>query len=128
MIEEFDRIVDRYLKDHSRFTSLGETPSLEMITSTSSLPVKYVVDNLKVKRVICGFSRKFLEAKAWVLQKENNWKSFNADLALLIYGVFLFPNIDNFVELPIIKIFLTKDLVSMLLVDVYYYHHVKHEK
>ena len=47
-------------------------------------------------------------------------KSFHSILALLIYGLLLFPNIDNFVDINAIKIFLTKNLVPTLLADTYH--------
>lgn len=74
------------------------------------------------------FSRKSLEAKSWALEKAKNWEAFNVVLALLIYGVVLFPNMDDFIYISIINIFLYKNPVPSLLDDVYYYHHVRHEK
>lgn len=47
---------------------------------------------------------------------------------MLLYGVVLFLDINDFIYISIINIFLAKNLVSALLADVYYYHHVRHEK
>lgn len=99
-----------------------------MIALALSLHVKDVVDNLEVKEVAHGFSKKMLEAKALVLEKAKNWKAFNIVLALLIYAIILFPNTDDLINLPIINIFLAKNLIPNLVVDVYYYLHVKHDK
>jgi len=44
-------------------------------------------------------------------------------LALLIYGLLLSPNIDNFVDINAIKIFLTRNLVPTLLADTYHSIH-----
>lgn len=59
-IEEFERILGRYLKDFSPFTNLGEIPSLDMIVAALSLPVRDVVSCLKVKGATRGFSIKSL--------------------------------------------------------------------
>lgn len=64
------------------------------------------------------FSRKSLEAKAWASEKEHNWKAFNTVLTLLIYGVVLFQDIDDFIDIPIINIFLAKNPILTLLADV----------
>lgn len=77
---------------------------------------------------MCRFSRKSLEAKSWALEKAKNWEMFNVVLALLIYGVVLFLDMDDFIYISIINIFLSKNPVPSLLADVYYYHHVKREK
>lgn len=118
IIEEFERIMGTYLKDHIPFTDLWETPSLEMIAATLSLLVRDVVESLKVKWTTLGFSIKSLEAKAKALDKAKNWKMFNAVLALLIYGVVLFLNINDYIEITIINIFLAKNPIPIFLIDV----------
>lgn len=85
------------------------------------------MENLDTKKVVQWFLRKFVEAKAFALEKDKNWKAFNAILSLLIYKIILFPNIDDFVDLTTINIFLAKNHILALLVDVYYYLHVRHE-
>ena len=42
-------------------------------------------------------------------------------IALAIYGIVLFPNFDDFVDMTAICIFLTKNPVPTLLADVFYY-------
>ncbi|KAK2382937.1 hypothetical protein QL285_070443 [Trifolium repens] len=49
--------------------------------------------------------------------------AFYSNLALLIYGLVLFPNIDNFVDINTIQIFLTKNPVPTLLADTYHSIH-----
>lgn len=73
-----------------------------------------------------GFSKNFMEDKALVFTKVENWMAFNATLALLIYGIILFPNIDDL--MTIIGIFLSKNPIPTLIVYVYYYLHLRHEK
>lgn len=126
-IEEFERILGRYLKYFCPFTGLGETPSLDMIAATLSVLVRDVVACLEVKGATHGFSKKSLEAKSQAIKEANNGKVFNVVLALLIYIVFLFPDMDDFIGPIIINIFLSKNPVPALLADVYYYHHARHE-
>ena len=46
-----------------------------------------------------------------------NVDAFESIVALLIYGIVLFPNIDNFVDMNAIQIFLTQNPVPTLLAD-----------
>lgn len=47
------------------------------------------------------------------------WDAFKYILVLIIYGVVLFPNVDEFMDMTI---------VTILLVDVYYYVHCRNQK
>lgn len=49
-------------------------------------------------------------------------------LALLVYGILLFSNIDNFVDHLAVRIFLSSNLVPFLVADIYYALHEHHEK
>lgn len=59
---------------------------------------------------------------------KNNWDAFKVVLSLLIYGITRFLNIDNFIDMRDICIFLTKNLAPTLLADIYYYLTFRHEK
>lgn len=51
--------------------------------------------------------------------------AFKVVLPLLIYGIVLFPNVDNFMSVNDICIFLIRNPVPTLLVDTYYsIHHI----
>lgn len=75
-----------------------------------------------------GFSKKFLEEKSRALEKEGKWLPSSVVLDLLIYGVIMFPNDDDFINPSTINIFLSKNPVTALLADVYYCLHTRHEK
>lgn len=74
---------------------------------------KEFTSNLEFKFGVEGFSRSFLEVRALDCYKKDI-KTFNAALALLIYGIVLFPNIDNFVYITTIGVFLTKNVIPAL--------------
>ena len=60
--------------------------------------------------------------------KKGNWVAFNAQLAVMIYGVILFPSMPSFVDLAAITIFIGGNLVPTLLADTYYAIHSRHGK
>ena len=54
--------------------------------------------------------------------------AFEAIFVLLIYGLVLFPNIDNFVDVNVIRIFLIGNLVPTLLGDMYFSLNLRNSK
>ncbi|GAU10850.1 hypothetical protein TSUD_424530, partial [Trifolium subterraneum] len=72
-------------------------------------------------------SRGVLEAKAQALLEKKDWKPFNAVLALLVYGLVLFPDVENFVDFSAIGVLIARNPVSALLADLYYSLHIKYE-
>lgn len=113
-VEEFERIMGHNLKHHEMFISFGEKPTQEMIVFALYLPVKELASNLETIRELQGFLRKYLEAKALTLENQGNCKSFKDVLALLIYGIVMFPSEDDFMDLQAIHVFFTKNLVPTL--------------
>ncbi|XP_050915749.1 uncharacterized protein LOC127130831 [Lathyrus oleraceus] len=84
--------------------------------------------NVKPKGEIHGFTSKFLVDKVITFAEAGSWTTFNAHLALLIYGIVLFPNMEEFVDMTDIHIFLTQNPIPTLLVDTYYSIHVRTQK
>jgi len=65
----------------------------------------------------------FLYKKAALFDEMRSADAFDSILALLIYGLVLFPNLDNFVDINAIHIFLSKNHVPTLLADTYHSIH-----
>lgn len=87
-----------------------------------------VTHNLETKGNTKGFLSKFLVEKASAFVDAKNWEAFNIILDLYISRIVLFPNIDDFIGMTTIFIFLTKNPIPTLLVDVYYSLNLRHEK
>lgn len=75
--------------------------------------------NLTTKGGILGLPAKFLIDEAHYFANMKSMDALEDILPLLIYGLLLFPNVDDFVDINAIKIFLIGNLVPTLLVDVY---------
>lgn len=74
---------------------------------------------------ILGLPAKFLIDEARYFAKMKSMDAFEAILALLIYELFLFPNVDDFGDINAIKKFLIGNPVPTLLVDVYHSVHLR---
>ena len=83
------------------------------------------LDRVKQNRNgIVGIPRKHLEEKVKALGDQGEWASFIDVLALLIFGIILFPNLDGLVDLAAIDAFLAyhhskESPIFAILADVY---------
>ncbi|XP_058760779.1 uncharacterized protein LOC131634139 [Vicia villosa] len=101
---------------------------MDRIAGAHYLSMKDVTDNWKPNGGTHGFYLRFLMKKAEALAVEEKWKEFNVILAVMIYGLVLFPNIPNFVDLTAICLFMDQNPVPTLLADTYYAIHSKYGK
>ncbi|XP_050915600.1 uncharacterized protein LOC127130674 [Lathyrus oleraceus] len=123
-LEEFERLVRIPMKDKSLFEGTDESLPLEVIASALHMDEKEAKDNLETKGNTKGFSLSFLLERAHTLLKAESWDACYSAIALAIYGIVLFPNMDGFVDMTAICVFLTSNPVPTLLADVYY--HISH--
>lgn len=127
-LEEFERILNRSIKDHNPFPKIEEDFTMPKLASLLGIDVGELAASWALKGVDKGFTRKFLEGHAWKFAKEKKWESCITVLALLIYGIVLFPNIDTFIGRVVVEIFLSGNSVPFLLADFYHIFNTRHEK
>ncbi|XP_058755575.1 uncharacterized protein LOC131628772 [Vicia villosa] len=102
-------------------------PTLEEYAHILQIKVQHK-DNWKPNGGTHGFYVKFLMREAETLADKEKWKEFNALLAVMIYGLVMFPNIPNFVDLTAICLFMDQNPVPTLLADTYYAIHSRYGK
>lgn len=101
-IEELERLLNWPLKDDVPFTRLGERLDAKDVAATLHLPIREIGPKLVEK----GISRRFLEQRAEELAvSEENWMSFSAVLALLIYGRCCFPTMMMIISISLPLVF-----------------------
>ena len=83
------------------------------------------MDNWETRSIVKGFPAKFLLEKARLFWEDIDFQAFEDVLALLIYGLVLFPNPDSFVDMNAIKIFLSRNPVPTLLGDIIHCFHTR---
>ncbi|KAL5191288.1 hypothetical protein HKD37_04G010582 [Glycine soja] len=97
-IEEFEEILGCPLGGRKPYLFSGFLPSLRKIAA---------VDRMKhTRNGVVGLPRKYLEGEARDMASQEKWSPFADILALLIFGVVLFPNVDGLVDLAAIDAFL----------------------
>ncbi|XP_050875698.1 uncharacterized protein LOC127079344 [Lathyrus oleraceus] len=120
-LEEFEHLVRIPMKNKPLFEGIDESLPLEIIASTLHMDEKEVEANLETKGNTKGFSLSFLLERAHTILKAESWDACYSVIALAIYGIVLFPNMDGFIDLVAICVFLAGNPIPTLLADVYYY-------
>ena len=106
-LEEYSHILGIRIKNQVPYIRTKELPEHRDLDEDLHMGKKEIELNLKPKGGIHGFTSKFLVDKAITFAEAGSWTTFNAHLALLIYGIVPFPNMEEFVDLVSIHIFLT---------------------
>ncbi|KAH1189445.1 hypothetical protein GmHk_20G057209 [Glycine max] len=105
-IEEFEEILGCPLGGRKPYLSSGCLPSLSRIATVVKDSARGLDRIKKTRNGIAGLPRKYLEDKARGMANQGDWVPFMDVLALLIFGVVLFPNVDGLVDLAAIDAFL----------------------
>ncbi|XP_050889409.1 uncharacterized protein LOC127094645 [Lathyrus oleraceus] len=126
ILEEYSHILGIRIKNQVPYIRTKELPKYQDLVEALHMGKKEIELNLKPKGEIHGFTSKFLIDKAIAFAEAGSWTAFNTNLALL--RIVLFPNMEEFVDLAAIHIFLTQNPIPALLTDTYYSIHVRTQK
>jgi hypothetical protein len=116
-LEEFEILLGRSVEGRACY--MREIPTEKDIAEALHLEEEEV-SSLREFRDIEGFLKRALEAKAREKLSVGNWKAHNAILALLIYGLVMFPSYDYFIDMSAVGVFLSGNPAPTLLADVLY--------
>ena len=125
ILEEYSYLLGLPITDRVPFTSLEGEPKSHEIAAMTHLKKSEIEANMTTKGGIRGLPAQFLLEKARYFVKMKSTTAFEAIFALLAYGLFLFPNIDKFMDVNAIRIFLIWNPVPTLLGDTYYSIHLR---
>ncbi|XP_050902283.1 uncharacterized protein LOC127112348 [Lathyrus oleraceus] len=117
MLEEFEHLVRTPMKNKPLFEGLNESLQPKVIAKALHMDKREVEANLEAKGNTKEFSLSFLLERAYTLLKVESWDACYSAIALAIYGIILFPNMDGFIYMVAIRVFLTENLVPTLLAD-----------
>ncbi|KAI5409729.1 hypothetical protein KIW84_055253 [Lathyrus oleraceus] len=115
-------------EDQLSFSGLVRVPSSQEIVVLLHIDESVIGAYMTTKGGIQGLPSDFLIAQATLFRKAMSEDAFEAIFVLLIYGLVLFPNIDNFVDVNAIRIFSTLNPVPTLLGDTYFSLHMRNAK
>ncbi|KAL5191046.1 hypothetical protein HKD37_04G010375 [Glycine soja] len=105
-IEEFEEILGCPLGGRRPYLFSGFLPSLSKIATMVGDSVRELDRMKQTRNGVVGLPRKYLEGNERDMASQEKWGPFADILALLIFGVVLFPNVDGLVDLATIDAFL----------------------
>ncbi|KAH1265201.1 hypothetical protein GmHk_01G000956 [Glycine max] len=105
-IKEFEEILGCPLGGRKPYLFSGFLPSLSKIAAVVGDSARELDRMKQTRNGVVGLPRKYLEGKARDMVSQEKWGAFADILALLIFGVVLFPNVDGLVDLSAIDAFL----------------------
>ncbi|KAI5438463.1 hypothetical protein KIW84_024268 [Lathyrus oleraceus] len=127
-LEEYSILMNVPIRYQVPFLDVPKEVDFRVVAKALYLSIKEVSDNWKSSGDVVGLPLKYLVRMAKEEAKKGNWEAFNAQLAILIYGVVLFPSMPNFVDFAAVTIFIGGNPVPTLLADTYYAIHSRHGK
>ena len=122
-LEKYSYWVGLPVSDKVPFSDLEKTPKPSTIVAAFHLETSEIKANLTTKGGLQGLPSKFLFKKASTFAEVASSEAFESILSLLIYGLVLFP---DFVD--IIQIFLTNNPVPTFLADTHHSIHHRNQK
>ncbi|XP_058784646.1 uncharacterized protein LOC131659475 [Vicia villosa] len=118
-MEEFSEMLHIPIIDQLPFTGLENIPNPGVMVATlHDLKKSEIENNWETRSGVKGFLARFLLEKARSFLDSMSYHAFEDIMALLIYGLVLFPNPNQFIDVHAIKIFLTRNAVPTLLGDI----------
>ncbi|KAI5384916.1 hypothetical protein KIW84_071777 [Lathyrus oleraceus] len=128
MLEEYSHLLGIPVSDKVPFNGLEEIPRSHVIAEALHLRKSKIDAHLVKKGGIIGLTFEFLIGRYIIFAQASSMDDFEAILIYLIYGLVLFPNIEIFVNLNAIRIFLIGNLVLTILGDMYFSWHLRNSK
>ena len=123
-IEEFEGILGCSLGGREPYMFSGLYPFMARVAKVVKISTQELGRVKQNRNGVVGIPRKCLEEKAKALANEGGWTSFIYVLALLVFRIILFPNVDGLVDLAVINAFLAyhhskESPIVVVLVDAY---------
>ncbi|KAI5410510.1 hypothetical protein KIW84_055860 [Lathyrus oleraceus] len=128
MLEEYTHLLGITVSNKVSFSGLKEIPIFHLIDEALHLKKSEIEAHWVKKGGLFGLPSDFLIKEATAFAQAGSVDAFEAIFVLLIYGLTLFPNIDAFVDVNAIRVFLIGNHVPTLLGDMYFSLHLRNSK
>ncbi|KAI5402472.1 hypothetical protein KIW84_050189 [Lathyrus oleraceus] len=127
-LEEYSILLGVPVRHQVPFLDVPKEVDFRVVARALHLSVRDISDSWKANGDAVGVPLKFLLRVARGEAEKGNWGAFHAQLAVMIYGIILFPSMPNFIDYAAVCIFIGRNPVPTLLADTYYAIHSRHGK
>lgn len=104
-LQEFGLILDPPRKKKGPYQGIGQIIKIEDLAMTLNIPIADLLLHFKIDREVQGLRRKYLGIIAKRFADTGEWESLGDVLALFIFGLIFFPNLDNFIDSTTTSVF-----------------------
>jgi len=123
-VEEFGDILDLPLEGKIPYKHTMQNTSVSTLTGILKIHPVELEGKMITKGTVKGIPQGFLEGHLRQLVDKDMGETFMDVLALILYGIMIFPSIDNFVDLSAINVCIAYKInaenpVTTILADVY---------
>lgn len=132
-LEEFELYVNVPKNRKGSYMGMGQKIKPKDLAMTLGISPEDLLSHYREDKDVQGLRRSYLEEVARRMAGAKRWGSYIDVVALIMFGIVLFPNVGDFVDAAAISIFwavknLEVDPVPSLLADVYYTMSICHSK
>ena len=113
-LEEYSYLLDLPFTVRVTFIGLEGEPKPHDIAALIHLVKSEVESHMNTKGIIRGLPAQFLLEKAHSFSRMKSTVAFEAIFPLRAYGLFLFPNVEKFVDINAIRIFMIRNLAPKI--------------
>ncbi|RDX85815.1 hypothetical protein CR513_32938, partial [Mucuna pruriens] len=124
-LEEYERILGMPIKEPAVYFHKGYFPSWGAVAGLLKRPEAEVRQAKRARNGIEGLPREYLEEILAQQREAKDWQGVIDTLALMVYGIVLFPQLEDYVDLAAVDVLLAvkeknENPVPALLADTYY--------
>lgn len=104
-LEEFELYVNIPKNRKGTYMGMRQKIKPKDLVVTLGVSPKDLLSHYKEDRDAQGLKRSYLEGVAWRMVGAERWGSYIDIVALIMFGIILFPNVSDFVDVAAISIF-----------------------
>ncbi|RDY14359.1 hypothetical protein CR513_00582, partial [Mucuna pruriens] len=124
-LEEYERILGMPIKEPAVYFPRGYLPSWGAVAGLIRRPEAEVRQAKRARNGVEGLPREYLEDVLAQQREAKDWQAAIDTLALIIYGIVLFPRLEDYVDLAAVDVLLAvkeknENPVPALLADTYH--------
>ncbi|RDX68676.1 hypothetical protein CR513_52308, partial [Mucuna pruriens] len=124
-VEEYERILGMPIKEPAIYFHKGYFPSWGAVAGLLKRPEAEVRQAKRARNGIEGLPIEYLEEILAQQREAKDWQAVIDTLALMVYGIVLFPQLEDYVDLAAVDVLLAvkeknENPVPALLADTYY--------
>jgi len=132
-LEEYEQILDLPLEGGVPYKHLKQHVSIPTLAGITKVHPRELESRLVTRRGVKGFPQKYWETYLRQLADKKDWETFIVVLALVVYGVLVFPNQEDLVDYDAMGVFVAvktraENPVSAILADTYAALDLCHER